>query len=350
MIDLLWELRMRCLKAGALLILTAVTATAAEPPPKRQYLERHMGVDVNLTLYGGSESAANDAAARAFARVAQLNGIFSDYEPDSEAMRLCRQTPPGQAVPVSEDLLTVLLASRTLSERSGGAFDVTVGPVIKLWRRARRQQQLPDAAPLQQALQTVGYRNLTIDAAQRTVALARTDLQLDFGGIVKGYAAQQALNTLRDAGFPQSLVSVAGDIAAGDVPPDAPGWKIGVAPLDRADGPPSRWVNLVRAAISTSGDAFQFVEIDGVRYSHIVDTKTGLGLTRRSSVTVIAPDGLLADGLATAATVLGPDAGLKLIADTPHAAGLIVFAENEGVRVSETPSWSRWVWADPQPK
>jgi FAD:protein FMN transferase len=291
----------------------------AEPPVRRQYTERHMGVDVTLTLYGGAEAAANDAAARAMARLAALNAVFSDYEPDSEAMRLCRTAAPGQPVAVSPELMTVLTAARGFSQRSDGAFDVTIGPISKLWRRSRRQRELPDPKLLAATLPAVDYRHLTLDPAARTVALARTDLQLDFGGIAKGYAAHEALKTLRTAGFPRALVAVAGDIAAGDAPPDAPGWRIGVAPLDKPDGPPSRWLKLANACVSTSGDAFQFVEIDGVRYSHFVNAKTGLGLTHRTSVTVIAPEGLTADGLATTAALVGDAAGLKLIAETPGA-------------------------------
>ncbi|MDZ4688098.1 MAG: FAD:protein FMN transferase [Planctomycetaceae bacterium] len=335
---------------GVCVVLTglclAPKSHSAEPPAKRQYVERHMGVDVHLTLYGGAESAANDAAARAFARITALNAIFSDYEPDSEAMRLCRTAQPGEPVPVSPDLLTVLTTAHALSQRSDGAFAVTIGPVTKLWRRARRQKELPDPMLLAAALKTVDYRHITLDPAARTVTLARTDLQLDFGGIVKGYAAQQALQTLRTAGFPQSLVALAGDIAAGDAPPDAPGWKIGVAPLDRPNGPSSRWLKLANVGVSTSGDAYQFVEINGVRYSHIVDSKTGLGLTHRSSVTIIAPDAMMADGLATTATVLGSEAGMKLIADTPRAEGLFVTADGERLTVRETPGWKRWEWGD----
>lgn len=336
---------------GMCLVLTGCDLLAADlnpaaAPVKRQYTERHMGVDVTLTLYGGSEPAANDAAARAFARISALNAVFSDYDPDSEAMRLCRTAKPGEAMPVSPDLMSILAAARGLSARSAGAFDVTIGPVSKLWRRARRQKELPNPKLLVAALPAVDYRHLSLDAKAGTVTLARTDLQLDFGGIVKGYAAHQALQTLQASGFPQSLVAVAGDIAAGDPPPDAPGWRIGVAPLDRPDGPPSRWLKLANVCVSTSGDAFQFVEIEGVRYSHIVDPRTGVGLTHRTSVTVIAPDGATADGLATTASIIGRDAGLKLIAETPQAAGLFVTAESDGLSVHETPNWRAWEWGD----
>jgi len=303
-----------------------------------------MAVDVRLTLYASDKAAANDAAARAFARIAELDRTFSDYDSESEAMQLCRDANAGRAARVSDDLFSVLDASCELSRRSDGAFDVTVGPLVKLWRRARRKTELPDPKQIAEARTLVDYRQIVLDRDKRTVLLNRTGLQLDFGGIAKGYAAQEAVKTLRAAGIDRALVAIAGDIAAGDAPPDAPGWKVGIAPLDRPDGAPSHWVKLVNAAVSTSGDAFQFVEIDGVRYSHIVDPKTGLGLTRSSSVTVIAKDGAIADGLDTAANVLGPDAGLKMIADTPGAAGLYVTRGENGLEVRATERFKEWLW------
>jgi thiamine biosynthesis lipoprotein len=335
----------------ALCVIACLTAAAAWPAPRQRftYTERQMGVDVTLTLYAAKETAANDAAARAFARIADLDRIFSDYNPDSEVVRLCRDAQPDRPIPVSADLFTVLQASKEFSARSNGAFDVSVSPLVKLWRRARRQKELPDAKLLEEARQLVDYRQILLNPEQRTVSLQRPGMQIDFGGIAKGYAAQEALKTLKAAGITRALVAVAGDISAGDAPPDAPGWKIGITPLDRPDGPPSRYVRLVNAAVSTSGDAFQFVEINGVRYSHIVDPKTGLGLTHSTSVTVIAKDGLTADGLATAANVVDRDAGLKLIAETPGAAGLIATRNGERIDVRTAGKLDEWTWKDGAP-
>jgi thiamine biosynthesis lipoprotein len=321
-----------------------VAAVDAQELARHEFTERHMAVDVKLTLYAPSDATANDAAARAFARIAALDRVFSDFDPESETMRLCRDATADRAVPVSAELFAVLEASQDLSRRSEGAFDVTISPVIKLWRRARRQKQLPDPVLLAEAKALVDYRQLVLDPKQRSVRILKPGVQLDFGGIAKGYAAQEAIRTLNTAGITRALVAIGGDIAASDAPPNAPGWKVGVAPLDRTDGPPSRWLKLVNAAVSTSGDAFQFVEIGGVKYSHIVDPKTGVGLTHSIGVTVIAPNGLIADGVDTAAAILGPDAGLKFIADTPHAAGLIATMDGERVVIRTTKNFDRWEW------
>jgi FAD:protein FMN transferase len=299
---------------------------------------------VELTLYAPEEGVANEAAKAAFARIEELNRILSDYQSDSEAMRLCRTAGHGETVRVSRELFEVLEKSTSLSAQTDGAFDSTVGPLVKLWRTARRQRKLPNAEQLAAARILVDWRSVHLDADKRTVELRAAGTLLDFGGIAKGYIAEEARAVLRGRGIRQCLVAVAGDIAAGDPPPDSDGWKIGLAPLDKPDGPPSRLLRLVNCSISTSGDAFQFVEIEGVRYSHIVDPKTGLGLTRRSSVTVIAPDGASADGLATAVSVLGPDKGLKLISGTKGTAALIVLATDDGkTRVLESAEFSTFV-------
>lgn len=308
-----------------------------------EYQEQHLGVDVNLTLYAEHESVANDAAAAAWRRIAALNLVLSDYDENSEAMRLCRTAQPGQPVAVSEDLWNALQAARRFSKLTDGAFDVTAGPLTKLWRRARRKHELPDPKHIAETRRLVDYEFVTFHPETRSVELARSGMQLDFGGIGKGLIAQEAFETLKAHGCPCSLVAIAGDIVAGDPPPGAAGWKVGIAPLDKPDGPPSRYLRLKDCAVSTSGDAFQFVEIDGVRYSHFVDVKTGVGLTRRCSVTIVAPDGATADGLATSACLLGPDRGLKLIETTPGAAGLYVLGTDSGLIATPTARLKDWL-------
>lgn len=308
-----------------------------------EYTERRLGVDVNLTLYADQESVANDAAAAAWRRIDALNLVLSDYDENSEAMRLCRTAQPGKPVAVSQDLWNTLRTARRFSELTDGAFDVTAGPLTKLWRRARRKQELPDPEQIAETRRHVGDKFVRFHPETRSIELAREGMQLDFGGIGKGLIAQEAFETLKSHGCRRALVAIAGDIVAGDPPPDAAGWKVGIAPLDKPDGPPSRHLLLKNCAASTSGDAFQFVEINGVRYSHFVDVATGVGLTRRCSVTVVAPDGATADGLATSACLLGPDRGLKLIEATPGAAGLYVVGADGGLVATPSARLNDWL-------
>lgn len=324
--------------------LGAMTVTAAEPLSRYQAREPHMGVDVTLTLYAPSEAVANDAVKAGFQRIAELNKVFSDYDPESEAMRLCAMRPVGQPVPISEDLFIVLTEARKWSEKTDGAFDVTVGPLVDLWRRSRRSKKLPTEDAIREAKRSVGYEHVRLLSDPPRAALDRENMKLDFGAIAKGYAAEEAVKAMAKAGVKISLVAISGDIAAGDAPPDALGWKIGVAPFNRDGSEPSHYLKLANACVSTSGDSYQYVEIGGVRYAHIVDPRTGLGLTHRSSVTVVSRSGSTSDALDTAATILGAERGMKLISDTEGAAGLLVFPKEDSRLVIPSARFAEWEW------
>lgn len=308
------------------IMTTALFAHSAEPHFERhEFTQILMGMPFKVALYARNETTANAAAKAAFARIKQLNGIMSDYEPESELMRLCRTAGSGTAVKVSDDLRKVLARSLDLSRRSDGAFDVTVGPVVKLWRKARRTKKMPSPANVAAARALVDYRQVRLDENASTVELLKSGMQLDLGGIAVGYAVDEALAVLKREGITSALIDGSGDIGVSDAPPSAAGWRIGIAPLE-PEAEPSRYLLLKNAAVTTSGDAFQFVEFDGTRYSHIVDPQTGLGLTDRSSVTVVARNCTVADSYATAVCVLGPERGMKLIEKTPGAAVLILRA------------------------
>ena len=289
-----------------------------------EFTQPQMGLPFRIVLYAADQASADTAARAAFARISQLNDILSDYDTDSELSRLSRTAGEGRAVPVSADLWFALERSQALAARTGGAFDATVGPLVSLWRKARRERKLPRPDLLAEARAAVGWEKVRLDPKARTATLLVPNMRLDLASVAKGYAVDEALKVLRAHGVTRALVAGAGDMAAGDPPTGKKGWRIEVASLDATNAPPSRFVLLRRAALATSGDLFQHVEIDGVRYSHIVDPKTGLGLTDHSLVTVIAPDCATANSVATAASVLGPRAGLKLIEDTPEAGGRIV--------------------------
>ncbi|GAC1470589.1 MAG: FAD:protein FMN transferase [Isosphaeraceae bacterium] len=302
----------------------------AEGLTRHEFAETHMGSTFKIVLYSPSEPDARRASRAAFARIAELDRAFSDYQPESELSRLCA-TAGDVPFPVSDDLFDILQRSRSMYERSGGAFDVTVGPVVRLWRRARRDRKMPSAENLARARALVSSRLLSLDARQKSVRLARSGMKLDLGGIAKGYASEEALKVLRRLGVPRALVAGAGDIVVGDPPPDRDGWTVAIAPLDPSSSAPVVSLSLQNVAISTSGDTERFVEIDGKRFSHIVDPRTGLGIVDRCSVTVVAADGATADALDTAVYVLGPERGLPLVESTPGAAALIVRKSAAGV-------------------
>lgn len=309
-----------------------------------EFTRPQMGVPFRVVVYATNEARAQRAVEEAYARIATLNRIFSDYDPDSEVSRLCHETPVGVPAPVSVEMAFVLGKSQALARASDGAFDVTVGPLVNLWRRARRHRELPPANLLAEARLRVGWRHLDLrrTTSGASVTLGVADMRLDFGGIAKGYAADEALRVLREHGFPRALVAAAGDVAVGDAPPGQSGWRVDIGGGAAPQSPAPRAVLLVNAAIGTSGDAFQYLDIGGVRYSHILDPRTGIGLTNRCQVTVIARDGLTSDSLGTAVSVLGPSAGLRLIERTPGAAALILEASEARVLEHQSRRLKRW--------
>ena len=309
----------------------------AEEPDRFEFESTHMGTKFRIVAYG-EKAMIERAKTAAFARVAELDQIFSDYKPDSEVMKLCKANDkePNIFRSVSPEMIVVLKSSRKLSESCDGAFDVTVGPIVQLWRIARRTQQLPDAKELADAKSKVGYDKITIDETGLRVKLAVPGMRLDFGGIVKGYAADEALAVLNKHGITQALVAASGDIRVGEAPPGKTGWDIEIEPLNQTKQ--AIKVILKNQAVSTSGDLFQFVEIKGVRYSHVLDPKTGLGLTGQRRVMVIAKTGIQADSLTKACSVMPPDKAVKLIDGIDGAATLIVVKEKEDSPICETRS------------
>lgn len=297
----------------------------AEPAARFEFEQTEMAVPIRLVFYARDSENANRAAKLVFGRLRELNQVLSDYDPESELNRLCRTAGGGRGVPVSRDLWTVLAHAQEVARRSEGAFDVTVSPLVRVWRRARRQKELPSQERLEAARQLVGYRLMRLEADHQRVELLKPGMRLDLGGIAKGYAADEAIKLLAAQGIRQVMVYAGGDIRLGDPPPGRKGWTIGVG-LTAPAAPPSRMLSLARCAVATSGDMWQFAIIQGNRYSHIVDPRTGVGLTDHSNVTVVAPTGIEADSLSTAISVLGPEKGLPLVDATPGAAALILRA------------------------
>ena len=291
-----------------------------------------MGTLFAINLYAADRADAQAAADAAFRRVDALEDIMSDYQADSELMRLCGQ-PYGKPVPVSADLFKVMQVSQKMAERSNGAFDITVGPYIRLWRFARKHKALPTADELAAAKAAVGWQKLRLDPKTRTVTLLVPDMRLDLGGIGKGFAADEAMKVLKGRGHRRALVAASGDIAIGDPPPGHPGWKVGVAAFGTRTNEVARELVLHNAGISTSGDSEQFIEINGVRYSHILNPETGLGLTNRIQDTVIGPDATTTDSLDTTVSVLGVKRGLALVDSMPATAALVSTRENGRVQL-----------------
>ncbi|MFK5924608.1 MAG: FAD:protein FMN transferase [Verrucomicrobiota bacterium] len=309
------------------------TPSTDKKPILLSFQKPRMGTLFTIRLWAdpADSQKARAAADAAFEEIGRLNSILSDYELNSELLLITRK-PKDTWLPASDDFINILNISRQLSIATDGAFDVTAGPHIRNWRLSKRDHRLPRASSLQDAFSKTGYQKVEIDKKKKAVKFAVDRMRLDFGGIAKGYAADAALAILTQHGFPRAIVAGSGDIVVGDAPPDQPlGWAIGIRSLDKEDSKKlTDTVLLIHSAVSTSGDMQQFIDIDGKRYSHIVDPKTGLGLTERIGVTIIGPNAVTTDSTATAVSVMGKKRGLAYIEKQPDLECLIVAKDNDG--------------------
>lgn len=267
-----------------------------------------MATTFRIACYAESQAQAAQATEACFRRIAELNALFTDYDPTSELMRLCA---PDAVYPktVSAPMYDLLTRALELAALTDGAFDPTCGHLSNLWRRSKRQGKLPPEDRQKKGIAATDWRRVTLHPDTKAVTLAAGTL-LDLGGIAKGYAADECLRMLKQHGLTRAVVQAGGDTVVGDPPPGESSWPITL----RTDSKSETQVLMANQAVSTSGDLYQFIELEGRRYSHIVSPKTGLGLTQPIACSVFAPNGTTSDALATAMCVLGPEEGEKIAA------------------------------------
>ncbi|MBK7595228.1 MAG: FAD:protein FMN transferase [Gemmatimonadetes bacterium] len=290
------------------IILTAILKLHGAPVVAQggghEYRQLHLGMEVRLVLH--ADQATADAAARAaFGRIAALEQLLSDWRPTSEVRQLTDH--PGAWQPVSAELFEVLARAVAMSRTSGGAFDPTVGPLVALWREARRTGVAPPDSAIRRARRVTGWRLIGLDSLHRRVRIDRPGMRIDLGGIAKGWILGEARTTLRAHGVTAMLLEAGGDLLLGDAPPGRPGWEVSV-PTPHGDST----LVLHDVAVSTSGPSAQHVVISGVAYSHVIDPRSGRPLTTAFETTVLHRDPATADALSTTITVLGPTRGLAL--------------------------------------
>jgi len=335
-----------------LLLVSICQTTVAAELQRYTFEEIGMGIPVRIVICAENESVATVTAEEAFRRVHELDAIMTDYDSDSELMQLCRQGgKTGEPVPVSDDLFRVLKKSKQISTESCGAFDITVGPVVRLWRRARRLHQFPEQRLLDDARAVVGNDLWEIDDKAQTVTIKKDKVLFDLGGIAKGDIIDHAIVTLKNQGITAALVDAGGDIRAYGIPPkdnsaktnDANGWVIGISAHGKEIGRVNSDIVSDGIAMASSGDLSRYVILDGIRYSHIIDPKTGVGLTNQTAATVFAPDAITADALATALSILPPEAGLKLLAQYEGTTAMISRQTPQETEVFYSENWKRLV-------
>lgn len=285
-----------------------------------------MGTQTSLAvvLPGDEAKRGRDILGAAEAELRRIESLMSTWIEESEISRL-NAAPADEPVLLSEDSLEVLRVARQLFDRTHGAFDVTCRPLIERWRRAGDEEQLPTEEDLAERRRASNWSQ--IELSKQGARKSRDTSCVDLSGIAKGYAVDQALLVLQRSGAVGGLVEVGGDLRVFGVGPEGEGWSVGIrSPFeDRAWGE----MKLKDGAACTSGDYARYMEIDGNRYSEVIDPRTGLPATVASSVTVVAGDATTADAWATALTVLGPE-GLELLPSGKGIQALIVTVDEEG--------------------
>lgn len=269
----------------------------------------HLGLEVRLAVVA-ADSAAAGAARAAYVRIAELEGILSDWRPSSELRRL-DAAPVGAWRPVSAPLFEVLSLALEVARATDGAFDPTVGPLSALWREAARTGRAVGVKEREAARARVGYRWVELDTAGRRVRFARAGMRLDLGAVAKGWIVDQALAVLRASGASAALVEAGGDLAVFGRPPGSDGWRVAVPWTGGRD----TVLVLTSGAVSTSGaDAQVAPGADGTEEGHVIRTATGRGVTDGRGATVLGVRAAVTDALATALTLVPPEAAPTLAA------------------------------------
>jgi len=320
--------------AAGLLAVVSACAPVAPAPAARLVEARRlaMGSELHLTAWTDDEPATRAAFAQVFAEFDRLDALLSVWKPGSDVIRL-NESAGGTPVPVHDDTRRVLQAAARVSDWTGGTFDVTFGALAEVWKFDHDQDgRVPTAAAIAARLPRVDYRAVVVDAAAGTAALTRPGVRVHLGGIGKGYAVDRAVAILRGAGLRDFLIQAGGDLYAGGQAGDTP-WRLGIQDPRGPGGEPFATVELGDATFSTSGDYERFFELDGVRYHHILDPATGQPARGCRSVTIVARDATVADGLSTGVFILGPDRGMALVERLPDVEAVIVTADNQ-VRIS----------------
>jgi len=299
-----------------------------------------MGSAFNLIIVSADSNKANHLARKSYELVDSLNHIFSNYDSSSELSKI---NASAGLLPykMSTAMLDLVQKSQYAYIQSKGAYDISIGPLSSLWRNARKAKLFPEASTVLATKKLVGLNQVKINKRLGTIFLPNANMQLDFGGIAKGYIAQWVINFLKANGIQQALVDAGGDIVMSGPPLNQQGWLIGVNLPETTDQLLNKKLQLSNCSVATSGDVFQFIEYKGVKYSHIINPLTGYGVTNLRNVTIVAKTGATADWLATACSIL-PIKEAKQLAISHQAALLITTLKNGKLVFEATPNFKNY--------
>jgi thiamine biosynthesis lipoprotein len=316
--------------ASAFVVSCTTGGPGGSPPVTVKRTQMHMGTLVSITAVGSTDREAHEAITAGFQEVKRLEQLLSTWIPESELSRVNRAAG-RQAVFVGPETMTVVRRSLQVAEMTDGAFNIAIGPAIDAWNISDTPR-MPSADELNAVKPLVDLKFVQADVWEQTVFLEKPGMRIDVGGIGKGYAADQAVMVMKQAGAIAGLVALSGDIKTFGRLPDGVSFLVGIR-HPRKEGEILAEIELQDEAISTAGDYERFLEKDGVRYHHILDPRTLHPARGCQSVSVIAKEGIWADGLDTGIFVLGPERGMELVEHLDDVEAIIVDAEGQ-VRVS----------------
>ncbi|MES2374190.1 MAG: FAD:protein FMN transferase [Bacteroidota bacterium] len=299
-----------------------------------------MGSPFNLILVTDDSLKAAGLADRSFALIDSFNHLYSDYDTTSELSNLNAHAGKGKQQ-VSTGLWDLLLHAKFAYAKSSGAYDITVGPLSQLWRKSRKEKIFPDKKVVDEKRKLVGFNKIQIDKFTSSITLPLAGMRLDLGGIAKGYIAQKVVDFLRQNGITQVLADAGGDMVMSNAPTGNTGWVIGVNIPETTDDLLPKKLSLQNMAVATSGDAYQYMEHNGLKFSHIIDPRTGYGIHSQRNVTVIAKDGADADWLATACSIL-PVTDAKKLAESMQAELLITILDKGKIIYHSTKGFAKY--------
>ncbi|TMI92718.1 MAG: FAD:protein FMN transferase [Bacteroidetes bacterium] len=323
-----------------LIFLLLLPFTLSAQLKRFEFPNNKMGSSFNIIFYHTDSAEVVSLSKECFLIVDSLDNIFSDYRSESEVGRLALQKNLID-IKISDELFSMIVRSKDVWERSDKTFDITIGALTQLWRKAKKENRFPSEAEIKAAKELTGFKNLIINESSKTISFKKPGIRLDFGGIVPGYVAQRVIEFLKTKNINSALVDASGDIVVSDSPPGKDGWTIGVNLPESENELWDKKLELNNCAVSTSGDVYRYTIHNGIKYSHIIDPKRGYGVTSQRNVTVITKYGADADWLATACSILPIKKALKL-AKKEHAAILIATMNGEKIITYKSKSFDKY--------
>ncbi len=309
-----------------ILVAGCVGVQPSASPVVSKRAQMHMGTLVTITAVASDKRVGDRAVQAAFDEIKRLEGGISTWRSDSELSRV-NAAAGRYPVPVSRETLELVARSIEIAQLTNGGFNIALGPAIEAWSVIERQR-IPDERELQQLKPLLDWTRIQVDKEAQTIYLPQQGMQIDVGGIGKGYAADRAVVEMKRVGVIGGVVALSGDIKTFGILPDRRGFPVGIK-HPRREEELIAMIDLNDEAVSTAGDYERFFERDGVRYHHILDPQTLRPARGCQSVTVIAKEGTMADGLDTGIFVLGPEQGMALVERLPGVEAIIIDQEGK---------------------